>query len=324
MLPARDEMQLDEKPDEDDRIAAEAAMWVARLQSRDATGEDRRAFEAWLAKDPAHRVSYEEFRHLWGDLKQVPIPRDRLKKLQRARRATQAGLASLVAAMLVAAGAYRMGVIDRWQSDYYTVVGEVRPITLEDGTVVALNTDSAIAIRYSAGERRVALLRGEAFFSVARNPQRPFIVDDGTLTARALGTRYSVRTAHSGAASGVQVEEGRVEVATQKGRATLDPGDTATLLRDGNLEIDRRDVDARTAWRDGKLVFSEQPLGEVLATLQRYRHGRIVVLDEAAARQKVSGVFDLGDTDRVLDALAESLPVRVTRLTDMMILVRSR
>jgi transmembrane sensor len=62
----------------------------------------------------------------------------------------------------------------------------------------------------------------------------------------------------------------------------------------------------------------------VLATLQRYRHGRIVILDETAARQKVSGVFDLSDTDRVLDALSESLPVKVTHVTDMMILVRSR
>lgn len=317
-------MRLDHSSQEDDPVAGEAAMWVARLQSSDATPEDHSRFRQWLAQDPSHAVAYDELCALWGDLRHVPIPADRLKKLRRRRSATLATITSLVVAAVVSAGAYRMGVVDRWQSDYYTVVGEVRSIRLEDGTLVDLNTDSAIAIRYSQDERRVQLLRGEAFFSVARNPERPFIVDDGALTARAVGTRYSVRTAHSRFPADVQVEEGRVEVATPHDRALLDPGAAATLTDSGELQVSRRDVDSQTAWRDGKLVFSEKPLGEVLAILQRYRHGRIVILDEKAARQKVSGVFDLSDTDRVLGALSESLPVKVTHVTDMMILVRSR
>lgn len=299
-------------------------MWVARLQSSDATDRDRRDFSEWLARDPSRGPAYEELRNLWVDLKDVPIPANRLKTLQRVRRTRLASVAVLLVAAVMSASVYRMGVVDRWQSDYYTVIGEVRTIRLEDGTYVDLNTDSAIAVRYSRQERRVELLRGEAFFNVAKNPARPFVVEDGSLAAKAVGTRYAVRSGYAGILSDVQVEEGRVEVTAPRDHVFLDPGDAATLTDQGDLEISRRDVPNQTAWRDGKLAFSERPLGEVLATLERYRSGRILVLDNAAAQRKVSGIFDLKDTDKALQALADSLPISVTRLSDMMVIVRSR
>lgn len=317
-------MQRQDDKSTDERVEEAAALWVARLQSGDATERDRLAFDAWLRRDPSHAAAYEEMRGLWADLRNVPIPESRLGRLQRSRRLKSAGAATAVLAMLVAAGLYQAGYYDRWRSDYYTVAGEVRSVRLEDGTRVDLNTDTAIAVRYSSGRRDIRLLRGEAFFDVAKNPQRPFTVDDGALSARAVGTRYSVRKAEGTFRGDVQVEEGRVEVNTSRDRALVQPDQVATVIDADKLAISHADVTSRTAWKEGKLVFSERPLKDVLATLARYRAGRIVLLDAAVGDLNVSGVFDTDNTDEALDALQASLPVSVTRLTDMLVLVRSR
>ncbi len=310
--------------DPDDRMMQQAAGWVARLQSSDATDRDRREFQLWLEQDAAHQAAYDEFKSLWADLKAVSIPSNRLKKLRLSRRAVVRNVVAIGIIAALSASLYRMGFLDRMRADYYTAVGEVRSVTLADGSRVDLNTDTAIIVRYSESERRILLLRGEAFFEVARHPQRPFVVDDSVLNAKALGTRYAVRARSDESSGDVQVEEGKVEVTGGNDRALLQAGDAASLTRRGRLAVTQVDVANETAWRGGKLVFSGQPLRDVLATLERYRHGRIVALDSAAAEQRVSGVFDLKDTDQALRALEESLPVSVTHLTGFMIVVRSR
>ncbi len=308
-----------------DRIAEEAARWVARLQSGDATEEDRRQFAEWVERDPAHRESFDEFSRLWGDLKDVPIPPDRLKNLKGARRrAAVTRVAGLAVLLLFSATLYEMGFLDRLRADHYTAVGEVRSITLVDGTRVDLNTDTAIAVDYSDMARRVRVLRGEAFFNVARNPDRPFTVEDGAISATAVGTRYSLRTADGGFPGDVQVEEGQVVVQSRAERVLVGAGNAANMSGNGHVTVTPYDVTSATAWRSGKLVFSGRPLREVLEVLARYRHGRIFVADEAAAEQRVSGIFDLSDTDEALREIQSSLPVIVNRLTGLAVVVRSR
>lgn len=313
---------------DDDRIAEEAAGWVARLQSSDATDKDRRDFQIWLQRDSAHQAAYDEFRSLWSELKDVPIPAGRLKRLRLSRRTAVSNIVAVCVIAVLSATLYRMGMVDRMRADYYTAVGQVRSVTLADGSRVDLNTDTAIAVRFSAGERRIELLRGEAFFDVTKNPARPFIVEDSALQARALGTRYGMRTATSGFfgdfRADVQVEEGKVEVSNGADRVVLEAGEVATLTAQGRIALTKADVSSDTGWRNGKLVFSGRPLRDVLATLERYRHGRIVVLDQAAAERTVSGIFDLNDTDQALQVLESNLPVSVTYLTGMMVVVRSR
>lgn len=308
---------------DEDRVAEAAAGWVARLQSSDATEQDRRNFAAWVRMSPSHGAAFAELRSLWADLKHVPLEPEARKPVL-SRRAAIGNIVALGVIAGLATTAYRMGFLDRLRADHYTAVGEVRRITLDDGTRVDLNTDSAITVRYTAAERRVLLLRGEAFFNVARNPARPFVVDDGVLNATALGTQFAMRRADGDMAGDVSVEEGRVAVVHAQDRVILGPGDVARISGGDRLWVSRSDVASDTAWRQGKLVFSGQPLRDVLATLRRYRHGEIIILDEAAANQKVSGIFDLADTDEALAVLGESLPVRITRVTGMMVLVGSR
>jgi len=308
---------------DDTRIAEQAAGWVARLQSSDATDEDRRRFEEWLERDPAHREAFEEFRELWGDLKDVPVPPDRLKKLKNARRRASVLRGGALALLVVfCASFYQSGYIDRMRADYYTSVGEVRTITLDDGSQVDLNTDTAITVDYSDSARRIRILHGEAYFSVAKNPQRPFIVSSDDLTATAVGTQYAVSAQSDG--DDVQVEEGRVEVHAGTERVLLEAGFAALLGDHGHLSVVGSAVGNATAWRAGRLIFSDQPLRKVLATLARYRHDRIVIVDEDAAEQKVSGIFDLNDTDGALREIESSLPVAVTPVAGLLVIVRSR
>ncbi|OCP00042.1 MULTISPECIES: FecR family protein [unclassified Ensifer] len=308
----------------DDSILQAAATWVARLQSDDATEVDRQAFERWVGQHPDHQRAYDELRALWGDLGDVPIPEGRLGELRAQSRRRVGGFVGLCLAAGVAILSLTTPYGDRWRADYYTGVGEIRRITLEDGTEVDLNTDTALVVHYGQDRRTVQLLRGEAFFAVAKNPSRPFVVEDGALSAMALGTRYSVGTAGADRAAGVQVEEGRVEVEAAGQKAVLGAGEAATIDKQGRISLSKVDVAAGTAWRDGKLVFSRRPLRDVLATLERYRRGRILLIDEAAGALEVSGIFDLHDTDDALRVLEASLPLRVIRLSGLMVVVQSR
>ncbi|WP_320199681.1 FecR family protein [Agrobacterium sp. rho-13.3] len=308
----------------DHALAEEAALWVARIQSADATKADHRDFEEWLEADPGRQSAYEEMKGLWSEMRdmQIELPAEPSRLASGKTIATTMGFICLLG--LATVFFWQTGVIDRFQADYYTSIGETSVIRLEDGTEVTLNTDAAIQTRYTDHERRVVLLRGEAFFDVVKNPQRPFVVDNKALTAKALGTHYSVRAGAGLLPQEVQVEEGEVEVETPHGVARLGAGDVVTLDNTGNMVRSKQDVSSNTAWRDGKLVFSGQSLREVLKILAQYRHGRILILDDRAAKLSVSGIFDLKNTDQALHILEGNLPVVVTRLSGMMVLVRSR
>lgn len=295
-----------------DPVREIAAGWVARLSSPDATETDRGAFEAWRRADPAHAKAYAEMDALWRRLGQVPDP--------RRRRRPSRGLAGIAsAALLGGALAYELGLVDRMRADVWTGVGEIAHETLADGSRIDLNTDTALAVRLTAAGREVELLRGEAFFDVAPDPRRPFVVRGNGLSVRALGTRFSVRV--DGADRPVDVAEGRVEV-TASGRRVQVAAGEAVRLQDGAAPaVVAADVGRATAWRQGRLLVSGERLSGVLAELGRYRRGGIVLLDGKAGERRVTGVFDPRDTDEALEVIAATMGVRVTRLTPFLVVV---
>jgi transmembrane sensor len=305
----------------EDPVQEAAARWVARLSSSDATAEDRRAFEAWLAADPAHGPAYAAMDALWGKLGRVEDPWPSPEAPPRSRRRPTKGLAGIaVSAVFAGALAYQLGLVDRMRADVWSGVGDIRQTVLPDGSRVDLNTDTALALRFSEGERTVELLRGEAFFDVAPDPDRPFVVWGSGLSARALGTRFAVRA--DDPRQPVEVAEGRVAVTDAKGAVQLSAGEAAR--REGaGLTAVPADVGRETAWRQGRLIVSRERLASVLAKLGRYRRGRIVLLDAAAGERRVTGVFDLHDTDDALTAIGVTMGVRVTRVTPLLALVGS-
>ncbi|MBB2962842.1 FecR family protein [Methylobacterium sp. R2-1] len=297
---------------EDDPVYEEAALWVARLSSADATEADRTAFEAWRAADPAHAEAFAEMDAWRRTMKRAPDPRQRRVPKGLTALAAAIGLAGLLGDPL--------GWVDRMRADAWTDRGRIEMTTLPDGSRVDLNTDTALALRFTPGERGVALLRGEAVFDVVPDAGRPFIVRGNGVRARAVGTRFFVRV--DGSAVPVGVAEGRVDVATEAGETRLQAGEVAVRGEDGQPVARTSDVARALAWREGKLTVSGQPLSHILNELERYRRGRILLVDYSLGSRRFSGTLDLRDTDAALDVLAAAMELRLTRLTPLLVLVR--
>lgn len=308
----------------DDPIVEEAAGWVARLSSSDATDADRALFEAWRAADPAHDEAYLELESLWNRLGHLPgyTPEPPGGAPEpRPRRAAKTVTGLVAAVLLASLVADRYGFVDRLRADAWSGVGEIAHTTLPDGSSIDLNTDTALIVRFTAQERRIELLRGEASFDVVADPQRPFTVEAGGLSARAVGTRFFVRA--DGADQPVGVAEGRVEVAEAGRRALVSAGEAVRRGGDASLIAAAANVERSMAWRENRLLFAGQPLSAVLSELGRYRHGRIVLLDRRLGDRRVTGAFDTRDIDEALDVIATTMGVPIRRVSPLLVLVGS-
>lgn len=333
-------MPQETQDDAPDPLFEEATLWLARLREPGATDGDRAAFDRWRAANPRHQAAYDQAARLWAALavpaaelaRQAPaIPsagplagppvvapaQRRGRRLFRARRLAAAAMAAtLVLGLWLGQGGY-----DDLRSDYVTAVGARRAVALDDGSELLLNTDTAIAVTLGAATRRVRLYRGEAYFQVARDADRPFVVETGEGEIRVTGTAFNVRAL--GGQTVVSVVEGRVEVAAAaSGPASLGPGRQITATADGLLPATDFDATALGAWRRGQVVFYRARLGEVVDELNRYQRGRILVLSTRARDLSVTGVFDAARPAAAIAVIEATLPLQVVRLTDHLILLR--
>ncbi|MFT4163563.1 FecR family protein [Shinella sp.] len=300
----------------------QALAWFVRLHSGDATQADRIAHAAWMAADEGHRVEYGRLGGIWSDLDRLPDPRARPvpETSCRPKSSRRAFLAGGAAAFAAAAGAIVIGPPDFLTSDHATGTGERRTVTLADGTMVELDADSAIALDYTASVRGVRLVRGRAFFDVAKDAQRPFTVHAAEGSATALGTRFVVHE-WSGTVT-VSVEESAVSVTGPDRRdAVVKAGQYVTYDLQRLNDVAAVDVESEVAWRRGKLIFEDRPLRQVLADVNRYRAGTIRVTDGHLLNMRVSGIFDVSDPDGVLEAIRTTLPVRSFELTPWLVIL---
>ncbi|MDR6953014.1 transmembrane sensor [Ancylobacter sp. 3268] len=317
------ERPVNDREQDAEAIEQRAAEWVARLDGSPLSEAEKGELRRWLGQDPEHRAAFEEASATWrelaalrldpGPLRAVVPPR---RRVSAARKAARAG--ALVGLLVLAAGVARFQFGDPWlmlAADYRTAPGELRTVPLPDGSTVELGASSAIALDFSAGERRVRLLAGEAFFAVA--PQagaetRPFVAEAAGGSTTALGTQFVVE--ESGDAADVLAIEHQVEVApgtAEAGKAVvLSPGQEVRYRRDGGIgRVRTRDIATATAWRRGLLVFNGARLGHVVETLNRYRRGRIVILDDELAQRRVSGVFPTRDLDDAIETITAELGI---------------
>lgn len=318
-----------------DDIEATAAEWVIRLGGDPLTPGERQALDRWLVRHPDHQAAFDYARSTWGELAAlrrapgsladdfVPPPSHapnvaRLRARSRPRVWMQAG--ALAAAVLLAVG---LGVtwlgdpVTMLAADYRTAPAETRTVTLPDGSEVDLGPDSAVVLRFDDRERRIELLAGVVHVTAVPmngDEGRPFVVEAADGTAKALGTRFLVDRMPD--AVQVTVTEHRVAVAVLP---VSDPADAVILSPGQTVRYDRSaglgpvlnvNLDYATAWRRGRLVFDRVPLAEVVAELNRYRYGRIVIADAALGDRKVSGVFQSARLDEALASIARELGVR--------------
>ena len=240
------------------------------------------------------------------------------KYISRALRHCRAWLAAAAALLLMVVTATQLPW-PVWGADQRTVAGEQRVLNLEDGSRVTLAGDSAINLDFAGAQRRITLLRGRAYFQVASDPQRPFLVEAGEARVRVTGTRFEVRRDGGGRVR-LTVAEGEVIASSADRRLTLRAGEQVHWSRGRLGESRRVDVDRVLAWLEGRLVFRDQPLGEILRELAPHHPDRVLLLNRGLAGRRFSGTLNSRDPRAALGALSHTLPVTVRHLPGVVIL----
>ncbi len=306
-------MTLSTAPSE--KARAEAADWFARLKKRDVPAADMEAFRLWR-KEPGNREAYDEVDAFWrrsdalktdADIQDV-LMAARARNVGPARRSSPGatlGFAMAFALLVLTLGG--VGLYRVWgPASYTTRVGEQRLVRLTDGSTVMLDTASKIVVRYGKGRRDLELQRGRAMFDVTHDAARPFVVRAGDTSVTALGTRFDVRRDDGGAQ--VTLVRGSVEVRSQDGTRPevwrLSPGQalltTATTPRPAIV-----DLATKTSWTTGRLVFNDVPLVDAVGEINRYDKTQIVLDIGPHDPARISGTFDVGDTDYFVSSAAE-------------------
>jgi transmembrane sensor len=330
-------------------IETEAAIWIARLDGREAADWPPE-FSAWLDDDPRHRAAFTRLEVAWKRFD----PLRKLKPLDRAvdadllapRAPAHAGLWTHANAFGVAQGAgprYRTAKRTRWKNIlppaivalafvvvavswlvfadpgsrvYETTVGGREHIVLPDGSVAELNTNTRMRVKFSRSLRKVELQRGEALFAVAHRPERPFEVTAAGVTARAVGTQFSVRLRDDDRVEAL-VKQGRVmvlqpfrvlglDVGWRANGPVLGAGDRGILDEQSSAieNVGMADVERRLRWTVGKVEFRGETVREVVRELNRYSPHPIRITDPQTAEKPFGGMFTTNDPASFVDGLS--------------------
>lgn len=301
----------------DQAIATQAAEYFFLLQSQ-ATPQEIEACAQWRAADPQHEYAWQQAQHISRKLGVLPpaLASAALRPGQPGqRRQAVKVLALLLGALPVGWMTWRSEPVRAWRADYRSAIGQTRALALTDGSKVYLNTNTAVDVRFDRTQRLLTLMSGEILVETgadeaAPDGYRPLAVETPQGRMRALGTRFMVR--HDENMSRVAVFEGRVELTPQAAaeRAlVLQPGQQ-TRMSTTVIDVPQALSRHADSWLQGKLYASDMRLDALTAELGRYRRG-VVRCDPEVAALRISGVFQLGDTEQVLNSLPNALPVQV-------------
>ncbi len=326
-------------------IEETAALWVMRLDSEDLSETRRQQMQTWLAASDRHRTAFDRLAVLWNTLDTVEVLADYKAANDRAEVSRpywkparwMAAAASLLIGIFVAT-AYWAGDIGStannavYANTFSSGVGEQKVVEMPDGSLINLNTDSSMTVTFSTTGRDVHLMRGEAYFEVAKDAARPFSVRTARGIVTALGTAFTVRV-HPEAIDLV-VSEGVVSLTSLAAKEPvskiasvgLSPTDSSrhvsagqSVIFDGSAriveEVSLPTIERKLAWREGMLDFDGEPLGDVLRDLGRYTKLTIEIEDEALETFPVSGRFKIGEINATLEALEVMVGVKIQYLT---------
>ncbi|HSX56051.1 MAG TPA: FecR domain-containing protein, partial [Sphingomonas sp.] len=297
-------------PADPEALREEAGLWFARMRGPDAA-QHRAAFDRWRDADPAHQAAYDRMTRRWNQTALIGHTRAAKARTGLVRQPRwRAGVIAAAAAALIAIVAVPVAM--RWHmpgneraatgtlahSELVSPVGTVRHIELPDGSRVVLDTDTRLTLAFSAGERRLELRRGRARFAVAKDAARPFIVAAAGSEIVATGTLFEISLI--AAAPQVRLLEGAVEVRPASRGET---GTSARRLLPGQqlliapAAVPQPLVEAETRWASGMLSFTDAPLSEVLAALNRYSTRKILLADPALGELRVTASFRVEDPE---------------------------
>ena len=332
-------------------VDQQASDWLALLVTGDASSEDRVRHKTWLREHPNNQAAFDRACHTYGQLRTMGEqvrsitppdlePEEIASYLtggdnRRQRPKTRMMWVAVAAAGIVVAVLGSLMHLPDDSTLYRTDVGQQMSFTLPDRSAVELNTDTELQVVYSESARTIELHRGEAFFDVAHDNDRPFIVEAGQGAIRAVGTGFVVRVYKE--AVKVTVTEGVVEVTHETLNdpsyvvpdAAVQELIPAKAVEGQRVEYDQQavsiaalgsdDVRRNLAWRQGLLIFDGQTLEEFVTEVERYVDARLVITDEQLLQQRVGGVFKAGDLESIIEFLELGLNIAVSRDTPEMI-----
>jgi transmembrane sensor len=308
---------------------------------------DQRVLESRLAESPEFADAYGRAWDAWDSvgryatspelmaLREHAIARARQASSRRwclpaARSRRFSAWATAVAVLAVCGAAWQLSPYGYEPNTYKTGLGEQKVVDLPDRSHIALDAQTRLRVRFTPDARIVELLGGQAQFSVAKDPARPFKVEAGAKTIVAVGTVFDVEYVDHQVH--VSMVEGRVAVLSQDpGRSAspapieLSAGEALQVRADGSATVlPKADIAAATAWRQGKIIFRNQELAEAVHRLNRYSRTQVVIDDPGLAQMRVSGVFESGDVQAFAEAMQAYMPVIVSGMNSSVIHLRMK
>ena len=320
------------------QIEQQAADWLVRRDAGDWAPHDQQALEAWLSASARHKVAFLRLESAWSEAGRLqafaaglpaggPPPRALTDAPARPGR-WRHGIAATLAVLAIGSAAWGgWQLTGREEAHYVSAVGQVQTVTLPDGSTATLSSDSQLDVQISRGERHIALTRGEAFFDVAHDTRRPFVVEAQGRRVAAVGTRFSVRRNLEDVR--VVVTEGKVRLDSglaADGRAQpvalLPAGSVATAGRNGVLvrSVPVADAERYLEWRDGFLTFDDTSLADAAAEFNRFNTRKLELGDASVADLRVGGNFRWSNADGFVRLLEQGFPVRAERHGDRIVL----
>ena len=311
--------------------------WLLRLETHPGDRSVRTEFEAWLTR-PANKAAFDEMKCVWSRLDGLAAPAGEIEAevlpsmpaiaaAQSARPSLVRRSLALAAIVLIACATVLSYPALRLQlkADHLTGTAETRTLRLEDGSLATLDAQSAVSVNFSAGQREIVLLDGNAFFEVVPSTERPFVVRAGDVAVTVVGTAFAVQTNPWQVSVSVQSGIVRVSGAVGAPPATLIRGERLTIdratRRDVRSEVPPEDV---ASWRDGRLVVHNMPLRAVADELGRYHSGMIIFQDSAMADRLVNGVFNLRRPVEALSAAVDTQNGKIRSVTPYFLLVSGK
>lgn len=316
-----------------------AAEWAVRLNERSLSVDEQAELDRWLDADSRHRGALLRARAAWADLDRLAALGGRSEPISgRSGESTNANDRQGAAAppvlrnrrrfIATAASTVFLGVAGAWwawrrDQTYVSQLGEVRRVTLSDGSRMVLNTATEVTVRFDKARREVELAAGEGLFQIAKDPGRPFIVRAGSVSVRAVGTVFTVRALDERV--DVIVTEGVVDLVDETPPAgrllrRVAANQHASVMETRQVEVQSiRDDEAerRLAWRDGMVEFDGETLATAVAEINRHNRRYIVVDDSGLASRPVVGLFRANDPDNFAATVAAALGAQSVNQDDI-------
>jgi transmembrane sensor len=338
---------MNTSPESYSEIELAAADWLSRRDSG-LTSAQEMELSGWLSTDPRHAKAFHELAGAW---RRLDLVRDGGKPAverttERPRRAMmvrfpQVVVVAMAASIVIAAVAWRLRPAgeNRFATTASTATGVTRSLPLPDGSMVQLNRDSAVAVRYESTGRHVRLIRGEAHFTVAQDKSKPFIVSVGQVAVRAVGTAFNVRL--TSASVEVLVTEGKVAVddagkghsllaATQTrpredavlaaGERVVVPLDSIPPVPVAVAEVPAEEIRHALAWKEPRLEFDTVPLKDIVAEFNRFNRHRLLIADTTLENLRFGGTFPADDYESLVRLLVRNYGVTAETQADQTIL----